>query len=65
MVLLVRPTLRTVSIMPGMELRAPERTERRRGFSTSPKRAFMIFSTFASAASTSFTSSGGFFLPLA
>ena len=31
-----RPRLRMVSIMPGIEARAPERTETRRGFSRSP-----------------------------
>ena len=35
-VLSLSPRLRTVSIMPGMETRAPERTESSSGFSTSP-----------------------------
>ena len=34
----LRPRLRTVSIMPGIEARAPERTETRSGASSSPKR---------------------------
>ena len=32
----LRPRLRMVSIMPGMEALAPERTETSRGFSRSP-----------------------------
>ena len=32
----LRPKFRMVSIMPGMEARAPERTETSRGFSRSP-----------------------------
>jgi hypothetical protein len=33
----VRPTLSTVSIIPGMENRAPDRTETSNGFSVPPK----------------------------
>ena len=47
----VNPTFRTVSIMPGIELLAPDRTDTRSGFSGFPNFLPMIFSTFASAAS--------------
>ena len=39
-----------VSIMPGMEARAPERTETRKGFSSSPNFLPAIFSVSAMAA---------------
>ena len=42
-----------VSIMPGIEARAPERTESRSGFSASPKRAPRLRSTLAMAATIS------------
>ena len=45
-----------VSIMPGMESRAPERTETSKGRSLSPSFLPTDFSTFASAASTSASS---------
>jgi len=48
-----RPTLRTVSIMPGIEERAPDRTETKSGSFGSPKDVPMVSSTVAMAASTS------------
>jgi hypothetical protein len=45
--------LSTVSIIPGIETRAPERTETSSGRSASPKRCPIICSTLASAVSTS------------
>ena len=48
-----RPTLRTVSIMPGIDERAPERTDTRRASSLSPNLVPMISSILAMAASTS------------
>ena len=48
-----------VSIIPGIEARAPERTETRSGFSGSPKRLPSAFSTRASASATCFLSAGG------
>ena len=42
-----------VSIMPGIEARAPERTETRSGFSLSPKVAPIAFSMNEMAGSTS------------
>ena len=53
MVLEVRPTLRMVSIMPGMDLRAPERTETSNGWAESPKRLPVSFSMRAMLAATS------------
>ena len=41
----LRPRLRMVSIMPGMERAAPDRTETRRGFFGSPKPFPAFFST--------------------
>ena len=48
-----RPTLSTVSIMPGMDWRAPLRTLTRRGSSGSPYRAPMTSAMWARARSTS------------
>ncbi len=42
----LRPRLSTVSIMPGIEMAAPERTERRRGETGSPKFIPMSCSTW-------------------
>jgi len=42
-----------VSIMPGMEMAAPERTDTRRGRAGSPKRLFIARSTSPSARRTS------------
>jgi len=46
-----------VSIIPGIEARAPERTETSSGFSASPNLRPTIFSTWASAALTCAVSS--------
>src|SRR5437763_1802723 len=46
----LRPMLRTVSIMPGMETRAPERQETSSGFFGSPNVAPMTFSVLARSA---------------
>ena len=54
-----------VSIMPGMEARAPERTETSSGEVTSPKRAPTALPMWASAASTSRSRPSGNVLPLA
>ncbi len=48
-----RPTLRTVSIIPGIDLRAPDLTEMSSGLPASPNFAPMIFSTAARAPVTS------------
>ena len=48
-----RPMLRMVSIIPGMELRAPERQLTSSGSFGSPKRLPMIFSVAARASATS------------
>ena len=40
------PTLRTVSIMPGMDWRAPDRTESKSGLVSSPKFESIMASTF-------------------
>src|ERR1035437_6800074 len=48
------PTLRTVSIMPGMDLRAPERQDTNKGFCRSPNFMPINVSVLASADSTSF-----------
>ena len=48
-----------VSIMPGIDARAPERTETSSGFSGSPNRRPTAFSTRASAAGTCSFSPGG------
>ena len=53
----LRPRLRMVSIIPGIEARAPERTETKSGFSTSPNLEFIRPSTCARAARTSSFSS--------
>ena len=55
----VRPTFRTVSIMPGIEERAPERTESSSGFFGSPNLLPEDFSTPASAAATCSLSAAG------
>ena len=47
-----RPTLSTVSIMPGIEARAPERTETSSGFDGSPNFLPVACSVSAIAAST-------------
>ena len=62
-VLVARPTFRTVSIMPGMELRAPERQETSSGFSGSPKFIPMAASTFLRAAATCFSRPAGYAPP--
>ena len=54
-----KPMLRTVSIMPGIELLAPERHEMRRGASLSPNFIFITASALRRASSTSFFSSAG------
>ncbi len=59
-VFVVNPTFNTVSIIPGMELRAPERTDTRSGSSGSPKLLPIIFSTLANAVSTCCFSSLGY-----
>ena len=51
------PRFRIVSIIPGMEARAPDRTDTNNGFSTSPNLDFINSSTPAIAASTSGLSS--------
>ena len=53
------PMLRTVSIMPGMESRAPERQESSSGFFVEPNSAPITFSVFLRASSTWAFSSGG------
>ena len=53
------PRLRMVSIIPGMESRAPERTESKRGRSLSPSFLPTDFSTFSNAAATCAWSCGG------
>ena len=56
----LRPRLRTVSSIPGIETRAPERTETNRGSSGSPSRLPALRSSAASASSTwSASPSGG------
>ena len=60
-----RPTFSTVSIMPGMELRAPERQETSSGFSGLPYFLPMIVSVLRSAARTWSVSSAGSLQPLA
>ncbi len=52
MVVSLRPRLRTVSIMPGIEALAPERTESSSGSDGSPKRLPVSCSSEASASST-------------
>ena len=54
-----------VSIMPGIDARAPERTETSSGFDGSPNLAPTSFSMRAIAARTSASSAFGSFLPLA
>jgi hypothetical protein len=54
-----------VSIMPGMEACAPERTDTSNGAATSPKVAPTALPTSASAASTSFAKPSGSLRPLA
>ena len=58
MVLEHKPMFRMVSIMPGMEERAPERQLTRRGSFASPNFLPMIFSVASRAAATSARSSG-------
>ena len=55
----LRPRLSTVSIMPGIEARAPERTETSSGLAGSPKTWPVSVPTWASAASTWSTRSAG------
>jgi hypothetical protein len=52
-----------VSIMPGMDTRAPERTDTSSGLAGSPKRLPTASSTRASASATSARSSSGYRLP--
>ena len=59
MVFEVRPMLSTVSIMPGIEILAPERTDRSSGFFGSQNFFFMTRSVLRIAASTWAFSSGG------
>ncbi len=54
-----------MSIMPGIEARAPERTDTSSGLAGSPKRIPTSASIRASAASTWSFSSSGYFRPLA
>ena len=54
------PRLSTVSIMPGMEARAPERTETSSGFSGSPNRDPTTDSMWSMPASTSAASASGY-----
>ena len=65
MVTVDRPTLRTVSIMPGMEERAPERQEISSGLTASPYFMPMIVSVCFSAAGTWSVSSSGSLQPWA
>jgi len=55
-----RPMLRTVSIIPGIELLAPERQEMRSGFSLSPNFMFITSSVLAIAALTSSNNGAGY-----
>ena len=55
----LRPRLRIVSIMPGIDARAPERTETRSGFLRSPNLRSTDFSTFARLSATCCFNSGG------
>ncbi len=55
-----RPTFRTVSIIPGIDLRAPERTETSSGFLASPNLVPMTDSTRPSARCTSAASAFGY-----
>ena len=48
-----KPRFKTVSIIPGIETRAPERTETKHGFSLSPNLVSVRFSTNSIAFSTS------------
>ena len=57
--------LSTVSIMPGIDSRAPDRHETSSGLFAEPNSAPMIFSTCLSAASTCFCSSLGYVRSLA
>ena len=52
-----------MSIIPGIEARAPDRTERRSGFFGSPKLRPSVFSIFFRWAATSSFSACGYFLP--
>ena len=55
----LRPRLSTVSIMPGIEALAPERTETRSGFLASPNLRLVSLATELSASSTSARNSPG------
>ena len=59
-----RPRLSTVSIIPGIDTRAPERTDTSNGLSASPNFWPTAASTFASAASTCAVRSSGYRLSL-
>ena len=61
----LRPRLSTVSIMPGIEARAPERTDTRSGLLLSPKVLPVMRPTAASAFSTCALRSFGYCLPCA
>ena len=52
-----------VSIMPGMDSRAPERTENRSGSRSSPKVLPICLSTEATPAFTSAARDAGYFFP--
>ena len=57
------PRFRIVSIIPGIESLAPERTETKSGFSLSPNFLPVCFSTSAKAAFTSSITPSGILLP--
>ena len=58
---IIEPEIENGVHLPGIDARAPERIETRRGLSASPKRISISCSTFARAVSTSaFTSAGSF-----
>ena len=59
-VCVVRPMFSTVSIMPGIDARAPERQTTRSGFAASPNFLAMTFSILIMAASTWALSSLGY-----
>jgi hypothetical protein len=58
-----KPRFRTVSIIPGMEMAAPERTETRRGLAGLLKVLPEVFSNSTTPSSICFTTSGGRSLP--
>ena len=54
------PTFKTVSIIPGIDARAPERTETSNGFAGSPNRMPIERSTFFKACNASSQRPGGY-----